>query len=305
MAPHPSKKIIITGGSGFIGTKLTEYLLSKGYSVLVIDIIKPKIEHQELTFLQLDISSSFIPKEYDGAVYAVIHLAGKNIFGRWTKEFKQGLFDSRIKSTQNIIHSFSSWQNKPEVFISASAFGFYGDKKEIEVSESESKGSDFLSDLCFDWETEAAQAQTFGLRVVHIRTAHVLGMGGLLAPLFVPFRFGLGAWIGKGYGWLPWIHINDLVRAYTHALETNTLSGPLNVCSPQQVRQKEFMQHFGKVFNKKVFFSIPIFILRLRYLDLALTFNNSVKMSPKKLIESGYTHQYPDLFGALKDVIKK
>lgn len=298
------KTILITGGSGFIGTKLTQALLDKGYAVVVADLGEPRIKHELLAFEKLNLSHNEIPKKYDGVLYGIIHLAGKNIFGRWTEGFKNVVYDSRIESTRKIVETILDWNNKPKVLVSASAFGFYGNAGETEVDELAKSGTDFLAKVCVDWEAEAKNAEDYGIRTVQIRTAHVLGNGGLLAPLFVPFRFGLGAWIGKGNAWLPWVHIEDIVNIYIFAVENESMHGPVNTGAPEQIRQKDFMKMFGKAYGRYVLFSIPIFLLYLRYGDLAYTFDSSTKMSSKKLLEAGFKHKYPQLIEALKNVIK-
>jgi uncharacterized protein (TIGR01777 family) len=298
------KTILITGGSGFIGTKLTEALLDKGCAVVVVDLSEPRIKHELLTFEKLNLSHDEIPKRYDGVLYGIIHLAGKNIFGLWTEGFKKSVYDSRIESTRKIVETISHWNNKPKVLVSASAFGFYGNAGEVEVNELAKSGTDFLAKVCVDWEAEAKKAEDYGIRTVQIRTAHVLGNGGLLSPLFVPFKFGLGAWIGKGKAWLPWVHIEDIVNIYIFAVENENLHGSVNTGAPEQIRQIDFMKMFGKAYGRYVLFSIPIFLLYLRYGDLAYTFDNSSKMSSGKLLEAGFKHKYPQLIEALEDVIK-
>lgn len=299
------KTILITGGSGFIGTQLTQALLDKGYAVVVADLAEPRFKHKRLIFEKLNLSVDEIPQKYDGVLYGIIHLAGKNIFGRWTENFKKAVYDSRIEGTRKIVETVSHWNTKPRVFVSASALGFYGNAGEVEVDESAKSGTDFLAKVSLDWEMEAKKIEAFGIRSVQIRTAHVLGKGGLLAPLFVPFRLGLGAWIGNGNAWLPWVHINDIANIYIFALENQSLHGPVNTGAPETIRQKDFMKMFGKSYGRCVLFSIPIFLLYLRYGALAETFNNSVKMSSKKLLETGCRHTYPKLKEALDDVVNK
>lgn len=302
----PKKKaILVTGGSGFIGTKLCSALLDKGYAVVVVDLVSPRLKHEALAFLKLDLTHQSLPKHLEGEVFGIIHLAGKNIFGRWTQKFKKALYDSRILSTRNLVDTVSQWKKKPSVLITASAFGYYGNKGEALVSEAAGPGKDFLSKLCVQWEKEARMAETAGIRCVQIRTAHVLGQGGLLTPLFRPFRWGWGAWFGQGQAWFPWVHIEDLVNIYLFALETDMVKGPLNTAASQTVRQKDFMKAFGEMLGKKVLFSIPLLFLRLAYGGLADTFENSVKMSSQKLKKLGFKYRYSHLKEALHAVLEE
>lgn len=300
-----TKNILVTGGSGFVGSRLSMHLLGLGHKVIVLDFVPPKINHTNLTFIQRDLSKEQLPSELANQIDAIVHLAGKNIFGRWTEEFKKGIYDSRIQSTRNIVDSIASWSKKPEVLVSASAFGFYGNKGEGLVKEDSVKGSDFLAQVCADWEAEARKAEASGVRAVQIRTALVLGNEGLLAPLFVPFSLGLGAWLGTGRAWFPWVHIDDIVGIYAHAILNSNVSGPINACAPQNIRQKEFLQIFGQVMHRLVLFALPIFILKIKYGDLAETFENSAKMSAEKILSLGYIFKYTDAKTALEDVLLK
>ena len=297
--------ILITGGSGFIGTRLTTALLDHGHSVVVADIVAPRIKHERLSFEKMDLSHDELPASYDGKIDGIVHLAGKNIFGRWTQSFKKEVRDSRIESTRKIVATISAWQTKPKTFVSASAFGYYGNAGETEVDESGAAGTDFLAGVCAEWEAESRKAETAGIRTVQIRTANVLGKSGLLAPLFVPFTFGLGAWIGTGKAWFPWVHVDDIVGIYVFALENENLSGPVNTAAPEQVRQKDFMKAFGASMHRWVLFSIPIFVLRMRYGALADTFDNGVRMSPQKVLATGYHYKYPKLADALTAVVQE
>ena len=151
--PETKRTVLITGGSGFIGTNLTHELLKKGYSVIIVDKSAPKITDSNLTFIKCELTKESLPTKYDGLLFAVVHLAGKNIFGRWSNSFKNDLHDSRILSMRSLVHTFSSWKGKPSVVISASAFGYYGDKKDSLITEEDTQGEDFGSHLCNDTDT--------------------------------------------------------------------------------------------------------------------------------------------------------
>lgn len=297
------KTILITGGAGFIGSRLTKVLLEKGHEVIVIDLNVSRLpSHERLQVFALDITKDSLPDCVSNNIDSIIHLAGRNIFGKWTDVFKQSVYDSRILSTRKLIDAISGWDKKPESFVCASAFGFYGNKGDELVSEVAPAGTDFLAKVCIDWEKEARRASNLGVRAVCVRTANVLGNGGLLAPLFVPFKFGLGAWIGKGNTWFPWVHIDDIVAIYIFAVENNSVSGSINTSAPEYVKQKEFMKLFGQALHRKVLFSIPIFVLRIIYKDLASIFTYGVKMDSSKLGALGFDFKYKNLSDAFKSL---
>lgn len=297
-----TKTILITGGTGWIASKLTQSLLRRGDRVVLLSRSLKKSTQTNLILEHLDISQEMLPEKYDGQLDGIVHLAGEPIFGRWTEAFKKKIYDSRVQSTRHIVESISSWKQKPSVMITASAFGFYGDCAGAEINERAPTGNDFLAHVCSDWEHAAQQTD---IRNVQIRTPHILGQGGFLAPLLPLFHRGLGAWIGHGNGYLPWVHIDDIVSIYLFALDHTEVSGSLNASAPEQVTQKELMRCLGAAMRRPVFFSIPIFLLRMRYGELANTFDYSVRLSVKKLLDLGYVFQYPKLQPALEAIVQK
>ena len=266
------KTILVTGGTGFIGVRIVQLLLEKNYRVILVAQHATTIQHPNLIAERIDLTQQDLPSTYRNQIDGVIHLAGKNIFGRWTPTFKKALYDSRILSTQRLIDTFLPWEQKPRVFISASALGYYGNAGENRVTEETQPGTDFLATICTDLESCAKKADAVDIRTVQVRTALVLGKKGLLAPLFLPFKLGLGSWIGKGTAWFPWIHLDDIAAIYVFALEQENLQGAVNAAAPEYVRQKSFMQLFGKALHRWVLFSIPVALMRLRYGELADTF---------------------------------
>lgn len=293
-------RIIITGGSGFIGQHLANNLLTKGHEVIIWDLKTPeeKSDYVEINLVEHEPR----PELFEG-VDAIIHLLGKNIFGRWTDDLKQQIYDSRIKSTRNLVTALSKLEQRPRVLISASAAGYYGDREEEELTEEAGPGEDFLSTVAKDWEEEARKADALGMRTVQIRTALVLGPQGLLGKLVPLYTFFIGGPLGSGNQWFPWIHLQDIVGIYTFALEQKTLQGPVNAAAPENVRNKEFSKVLARTLNRPSFFHIPSFALHVLYNEFAGAIMASQKVSSKKLIEAGYKFQYPNLQKALHQVI--
>jgi len=231
-----SKKVIITGGSGFLGTHLTGWLLDRDYTVVSLDVVPPKDDR--VTFVQKDILSDDLTDDRLKDSYAIINLAGKSIFGRWTQSFKQVVYDTRVRGTENIVSLFVHDEFRPQVFVSASAAGFYGDQGNKVLTAESGPGSGFLATVSLDWEQAALTAENYGVPTTIIRNGHILGDGGLLRVLLPYYRWGLGGPLGSGRQWFPWIHIDDITRMYVRALQTNGSVDTVNACSPHQVRNK-------------------------------------------------------------------
>ncbi|MBI2577248.1 MAG: TIGR01777 family protein [Candidatus Wildermuthbacteria bacterium] len=294
-------KVIITGGSGFIGQSLAKLLKEKGHSITIWDLKQPKEGDR---FEKIDLVQQEPPLQILEGVDGIIHLLGKNIFGKWTKETKQQIYDSRIKSTKNLVLALTKLNAKPKVLISASAVGYYGNRGEEELTENSPAGNDFLAHVASDWEAEAKKAEALGIRTVQIRTALVLGAGGLLEKLIPLYKWELGGPIGSGNQWFPWVHIQDLISIYAFAVENNTARGPLNTAAPQQVRNKEFSKALGEVLHRPSIIPTPKFALRLLYGDFADAITASQRVSSQKLQTLGYTFLFPNLNPALQNILK-
>lgn len=299
-------KVIITGGSGFIGQALTAALLQKGYRVSILDLIPPPKNdgplRKQVDFFKVDLMEE-LPQELFKDTQAIIHLAGKNLFGRWNKQVKESIYQSRILGTKNLVTVLEKLPERPKVLVSASAVGIYGDRGEEELDESSALSSDFLARVCMDWEKEARVAEKFGVRTVQIRTAPVLGTGGLLSKLLPIYKLGLGGPIASGQQWFPWVHIKDIVNIYIFALENENLKGPVNTCSPEQVRNKEFSSILAKVIKRPHFLRVPKWSLKLLFNDLADFIVASQKVYPKKLLAAGYKFSFPHLKQALENIL--
>jgi uncharacterized protein len=299
-------KVLICGGSGFIGRNLSRYLLDQGCRIVVLDrnksgILSPQLESFEGDLLQPE---RFNPKWFAGAD-AVINLSGKDIFTFWSKKNRKMIWESRVTVNKSLIDFMSKLQQKPGIFISASAVGYYGDKGEKEVLEQEPRGDGFLADVCEAWEAEARRAESLGMRSVQVRTAPVLlKSGGIMFQLLKSMRFGFTFVFGSGRQWFPWIHMKDLLHIYHAAVTDKTLSGPINACSPNPLRFRDFLSQLTK-FQKAVILPFPIFLLKLFLQETADVVLFSQKMLPGKLMKTGFQFSYPALEHALNDIFSE
>ena len=301
------KKVLVTGGTGFIGRRVCETLHNKDYVVNVVSR-NPESAKHKLEFLQ-EISpwnpeTEKLPIEAISNVQAVIHLAGETIAGRWNSDKKRRIRDSRILSTQNLVASFADSDTKPEVLIGASAIGLYGDSGEDRFTEETLPGKDFLAEVCQEWETEAYKASELGIRVVTVRIGLVLGLGGgLLQQVLTPFKIGVGGKLGTGQQWMSWIHIDDVVGIIFHALENDTINGALNATAPTPVRNIEFTKALGSVLNKPTILPAPYFGLKLMMGEFADFVMLSQNVLPEKTEATGYEFKFRTIDSALSDLL--
>jgi uncharacterized protein (TIGR01777 family) len=238
-------------------------------------------------------------------VDAVINLAGAPIVDRlWTHKRKALLWSSRISLTETLLAWLESRKQKPQVLISGSAVGWYGDGGERELTEdSPPVSEDFASQLCIAWEETAQRAEAMGIRVVVIRTGLVLSAeGGFLSRLILPFKLGLGGPIGSGRQWMPWIHINDQIALIDFLLNQNDARGPYNACAPRPVRNREFGRTLGSVLHRPAIVPVPTLVLRVGLGELSLLLLGGQRATPARLLAAGFTFQFTDLRAALDDL---
>ena len=241
-------------------------------------------------------------------VDAIIHLAGASIAGhRWTPAWKRELRDSRISATRSLIASLRRLRRPPQIFIAASAIGYYGNRGDEELTESSPAGTDFLAQLSVDWEAESGRAAELGTRVVILRFGVILSkQGGALPRMALPFRLGIGGRIGSGRQWMSWVTLEDIVGIIAFALETNLLSGPANAVSPNPANNAEFTRTLGRVLHRPTIFPVPPFALRLVLGEMADSLLlSSQKVYPTRLQRLGYHFVHPDLEPALAAVFKR
>ncbi len=296
-------KIIICGGGGFIGQRLARLLIDKGYEVIILDRNQSRVSSPKLQSFVVDLLNPKLFQEdwFEGAE-AVINVSGKDILTLWTEEYKKAIWESRVTVNKVLVDFISSLEHKPKTFISASATGYYGDKGEDEVDETGTHGKGFLADVCNAWEKEARRAETLGMRSVEVRTAPVLDKkGGFLAKLMKSMNFGFTARFGLGKNWFPWIHMDDLIRIYEASIIHESLSGPVNACSPEPIRFKEFLGYITK-YRKAVILPLPVSLFKLVAKDLADELTNSQRIVPAKLQKMKFLFLHGNLNDALKDV---
>ena len=290
------QRIAISGASGLIGTALVGYLKSEGHTVHRL-VRRPVVAPDEI---QWDPKTGYVDIEALRGVDAVIHLAGVGVGDkRWSKKYKAEILNSRLLGTTAIANAVS--EVKPQVFISASAIGWYGESGNRAVIETDKAGDDFLAAVCREWDAAADLAT--GTRVVKIRTGLVLDpTGGALGRMLPLFRFGLGGKLGNGKQWWSWITLHDQIRAIAFLLEHN-ISGPVNITSPNPVTNQEFTSALARALHRPALFPAPAIALRIALGGFSSEILGSKKVTPAVLAEAGFIWDYPHITSALTALI--
>jgi len=298
-------KILITGAAGFVGMQMIPFFLERGHEVVGVDHNPPAGQsgHSRYTYIQADTTEAGGWQKAVADADAVINLAGKNIFGRWTGATKTAIMESRVRTTRNVVDAFSG--KKDTVLCSASAVGYYGDKGDTVIGEDGGPGNDFLTEVSVAWESEALRARDTGVRVAIMRFALVMGTTGGALPVMLPaFKAFVGGPMSDGNHFMPWIHVKDLVRAFAFVLDRPDVDGVINCSAPNPVRNAEFSRTLGKVLNRPAFFRVPGFALRLVMGELGALMLNSQRAVPEKLLKNGFSFEFPHLEGALTDLLR-
>jgi uncharacterized protein len=295
-------KILVTGSSGLIGSALLPSLKASGDQVVRLVHGAASGKGQ----IGWDPARPLTPESISG-FDAVIHLAGESIVGRWTEAKKRRILESRVQGTRHLAEALARAPQRPQLLVSASAIGYYGDRGEETLREDSTSGEGFLPEVCREWERAAEPAAGAGIRAVQMRFGLVLSpSGGALQKMLLPFRMGVGGNMGNGRQWWSWIDIDDLVGTVQHVIKTDTLRGPVNVVAPTPVRNSEFTKTLASVLSRPAIFPMPAFAVRLVFGqmgdELLLA---SQRVEPAKLLASGYIFQKPDLRKALEDILKK
>jgi uncharacterized protein (TIGR01777 family) len=297
-------KVVITGGTGFVGRHLTRALLGRGDRVVVLgrSAHPSSADPAGLTSLTADTTRGGDWQAQLGDADAVVNLAGASIFRRWTKAYKQKIRDSRILTTRNLVEGLPS--GRPMTLVSASAVGFYGDQGERVLDERSAPGDDFLARISLDWEAAAQRAASRGARVVLARFGVVLARdGGAMGQMIPAFRLFLGGRLAGGRQWFSWIHMIDLVNALLFAIDTPALKGPVNFTAPEAVRNQQLAQALGRALRRPACLPAPEFMLRLVLGEFAGTLLVSQRVQPEKLLAAGFAFKYPRIDSALAEVV--
>ncbi|MDP4115323.1 MAG: TIGR01777 family oxidoreductase [Bacteroidota bacterium] len=303
-----NKKIVITGATGLIGKRLIPLLKSRNDEVIVFTRSVEKAQSeapQADKYVNFDYST---PGEWQNTIDGsniIIHLAGANIAAkRWSLEYKKVIYDSRINSTKALVDAMKKARNRPELFICASASGYYGDRGHESLKEDSSAGNDFLANLCIDWEKEAAKVEDLSIRRISLRTGVVLSKDeGALKRMLTPYKFYVGGPIGTGKQYFPWIHIQDYLNIILFCIDNPTISGPVNAAAPETVSMYKFADILGLVIEKPSMFEVPKLFLKIALGEIADSLVASQRVIPKKLKDAGFEFKYPNADRALRNLL--
>ena len=298
-------KIFISGGTGFVGGKLVQYLLDQGHNVVATGTSSShnSISHENFRYISTDTTQKGPWQDSLQDVDALINLAGRTIFNRWSERYKKEIYNSRILTTQNLVEAMPD--DKDIVLCSTSAVGYYGDRGEDILKEDAVPGNDFLAAVSIDWEKEAYLAEKKGARVAVMRFGVVLGKnGGALAKMIPAFKSFAGGAIGKGDQWFPWIHMDDLISAVMFIIDNQEMRGPVNFCAPNPVRNRDFAKALGKVLGRPSFMRTPSFMIRTLMGEMGKLVMSSQRVIPDTLLKNGFEFQYADIKTALNHLLK-
>lgn len=304
-------KVVVTGATGFVGSRLVERLNAEGHSAIVLtrsatkaEQIFPNSADPNLEIVVYDPTQSGSWQEKISGCDGVVNLAGEAIAEtRWTPERKQSLMNSRKITTQKLVEAIANANPKPSVLVSASAIGFYGTSETATFDETSAAGSDFLAEVCQTWEAEANKVKESGVRLVILRTGIVLGMGGALGKMLTPFKMFAGGPIGSGNQWFSWIHRDDLVNLILRALTRSQMEGVFNATAPKPIRMAEMTTTLGQVMNRPSWLPVPSFALEAMLGDGAKVVLEGQEVLPKHTLTEGFEYQYPTIRPALEEIL--
>lgn len=299
-------KILMTGGTGFVGTQLFNRLSQDGHEITILtrSLKGAKKALPGISYLEGDPTQKGPWQQSIKDHDAVINLAGASIFSKWTDEHKRAIRESRVFTTQNIVEGIPTHRDPPFTFFSTSAVGYYGFRGDEELSEESPPGTDFLARIAVEWEEEAFKASDKGVRVVITRFGIVLGeKGGALGQMIPLFKKYIGGPIGSGKQWFSWVHIKDLTEAFIFLIKHPEISGPVNLCAPNPVRNRDLARALGEVLHRPSFMPAPGFMIKLVLGEFGSVILEGQRVIPKKLMEKGFVFSYPDIRQALQSIV--
>ncbi len=300
-------KVAVTGGTGFIGSRLVDRLQAEGHQVL---LLVRNVSKAQQRFPKAEVIS-YTPKvsgAWQKAIAScdgVVNLAGEPISNRWTENSKQEILESRSVGTAKIVEAINQANPKPSVLVNASAVGYYGTSETAVFDETSSPGNDFLAEVCKAWEAEAEKVKASGTRLAILRTGIVLGPdGGVLAKMMFPFQLFAGGPLGDGKQWVSWIHCEDLVSLIIKALTDSTVAGVLNGTAPNPVSMGELCQELGNIIQRPSWLPVPGFALELLLGEASKLVLEGQNVKPQKTEATGFRFQYPTVKAALSQILK-
>ncbi|WP_318502801.1 TIGR01777 family oxidoreductase [Bacillus sp. T3] len=297
-------KIVIAGGTGFIGKKLTELLLENGHDIVCLTR-KAQPSNSRVTYIKW-LQHGACPEKEINEADAFINLAGVSINdGRWNESHQKQIYDSRMKATNELLRIIAALAVKPAVLVNASAIGIYpASNVAIYTEDSKEVAADFLGKTVCDWEKKAESVNALGIRPVYMRFGVVLGREGGALPLMVlPYKLFGGGTVGSGRQWVSWVHVQDVVRAIVFALEHQALKGPVNVTAPTQVKMEDFGRTIASVLHRPHWLPVPEFALKMALGKKSALVLEGQHVIPVKLMEEQFAFLFPTLEGALNDLL--
>ena len=295
-------KTVVSGSTGLVGSALRTAITQRGDEVVPLVRRRPAPGESAVAW---DPERGTIDRAGLEGADAVIHLAGENVFGRWSPAKKQRIYDSRVKGTRLLSDALAGLQRRPATLLAASAIGYYGDRGDEAVTEESAPGEDFLAHVSRDWEAATAPATRAGIRVVNMRIGVVLTTtGGALAKMLPAFRIGLGGPVGSGNQYLSWIDLDDIINAMLHLLDNHNLVGPVNLTAPTPLINRDFAKSLGKVLGRPAVVTVPVFALRMAFgTEGAAMLQSGQRVLPARLVAAGFNFAFREVEPALRHLL--
>ena len=298
-------RIGVVGATGLVGRSLSTRLAARGDHVVVFSR-DPSRARRALPVCSDARANEDLARGALDDLDAVVNLAGEPVMGeRWSPAFKRRIEESRVEVTRAVVDGIARAKGRVATLVNASAVGYYGPRGDERVSEATPAGGDFLARVCVAWEREAARAAEHGAREVRMRIGVVLGDGGALEKMSLPFKLFVGGPVGDGRQWMPWVHLDDVVGAAVFALDASALRGPVNVTAPEPLRAREFSALLGKVLGRPSWMPVPGFALRAAVGEAAGVLLTGQRAVPEALLAAGYTFAFTDAEAALRDALSR